>query len=183
MPPITESESEAQSCLTLCNPMDCSLSRSSVHGIFQARVLEWIAISFSRGSSRPRNRTRVSGIAGRHFTVWATREAHYLGCNQIPNQSSKKIRDHSNFTGEQKEAERWETCWSLCQLDSDLLTPKPISLLSSARPQPPDERMGEPVLGVGRNTATSSLFTDLISDAGPWRHMGTRSAHMSPCLE
>ena len=55
--------------------MDCSLSGSCVHGIFQARVLEWIAISFSRGSSQPRNRTRVSCIAGGHFTVWATREA------------------------------------------------------------------------------------------------------------
>ena len=65
----------AQLCLTLCDPMDCSLSGSSVHGIFQARVLEWIAISFFRGSSRPRNRTRVSHIAGRLFTVWATREA------------------------------------------------------------------------------------------------------------
>ena len=71
-----ESEREvAQSCLTLCDPMDCSLSGSSVHGIFQARLLEWIAISFSRGSSRPRNRTPVSRIAGRCLTVWATREA------------------------------------------------------------------------------------------------------------
>ena len=58
----------------LCDPMDCSLSGSSVHGIFQARVLEWIAISFSRGSSRSRNQTQVSRIAGRHFTVWATGE-------------------------------------------------------------------------------------------------------------
>ena len=50
--PRSESESEvAQSCPTLCNPMDCSLPSSSVHGIFQAIVLEWIAISFSRGSS------------------------------------------------------------------------------------------------------------------------------------
>ena len=48
---------------------------SSIRGIFQARVLEWIAISFSRGSSRPRNWTRVSRIAGRRFTSWATREA------------------------------------------------------------------------------------------------------------
>ena len=45
----------AQSCPTLCDPMDCSLSDSSNHGISQARVLEWIAISFSRGPSRPRN--------------------------------------------------------------------------------------------------------------------------------
>ena len=66
----------AQSCLTLCDPMDCSLQGSSVHGIFQARVLEWIAISFSRGSSQPRDRTRVSSTAGRRFTVWATREEY-----------------------------------------------------------------------------------------------------------
>ena len=63
-------ESEVvQSCPTLCDPIDCSLSGSSVHGIFQARMLEWIAISFSRGSSRSRNRTRVSCIAGRCFTI------------------------------------------------------------------------------------------------------------------
>ena len=65
-----ESESEvSQSCPTLCDPMDCSLPGSSVHGIFQARVLEWAAISFSRGSSQPRDRTRVSHIADRHFTI------------------------------------------------------------------------------------------------------------------
>ena len=46
----------AQSCPTLCDPMDCSLPSSSVHGILQARILEWVAISFSRGSSRPRDR-------------------------------------------------------------------------------------------------------------------------------
>ena len=57
--------------------MDCSPPGSSVHGIFQARALEWVAISFSRGSSQPRDRTRVSHIAGRRFTVWATREAHF----------------------------------------------------------------------------------------------------------
>ena len=60
-----ESESEgevAQSCLTLRDPMDCSLPASSVRGIFQARVLEWVAISFSRRSSRPWNRTWVSHI-------------------------------------------------------------------------------------------------------------------------
>ena len=67
-------ESEvAQSCPTLCDPIDCSLPGSSVHGIFQAIVLEWIAISFSRGSSQPRARTRVFHIVDRHFTVWATR--------------------------------------------------------------------------------------------------------------
>ena len=70
-----ERESEvAQSCPTLCDPIDCSLPGSSIYGIFQARVLEWVAISFSRGSSRPRNWIWVSHIVGRHFTVWATRE-------------------------------------------------------------------------------------------------------------
>ena len=71
-----EKESEvSQSCLTLCDPMDCSLPGSSVHEIFQARILEWVAISFSRGSSRPRDQTWVSHIAGRFFTIWAVREA------------------------------------------------------------------------------------------------------------
>ena len=55
--------------------MDSNLQGSSIHGIFQARVLELVAISFSRGSSRPRGQTQVSRIAGRNFTIWATREA------------------------------------------------------------------------------------------------------------
>ena len=63
----------AQSCLTLCDPMDCSLPGSSVHGIFQARILEWVTISFSRGTSWPRDRTRVSGIVGRRL-------AHVIFC-------------------------------------------------------------------------------------------------------
>ena len=71
--------------------MDCSLLGSSLHGILQARVLEWVAISFSRGSSRPRDPTRVSRIAGRRFNLWATREA--LG--------TKKPLDESE-TGEWK---------------------------------------------------------------------------------
>ena len=66
-----------QLCPTLCNPMHCSLPGSSVHGILQARVLEWVAISFSRVSSRPRDQTRVFHIAGRRFTIWATREARF----------------------------------------------------------------------------------------------------------
>ena len=53
----------AQSCLTLCDPMDYI-----VHGILQARILEWVAFPFSRGSSQPRDRTQVSHIAGRFLT-------------------------------------------------------------------------------------------------------------------
>ena len=78
-----ESENEgAQSCSSLCNPMDYSLPGSSIHGISQGRILKWIAISFSRGSSRPRDRTWVSCIAGRHYIVWATREANLIQFKQ-----------------------------------------------------------------------------------------------------
>ena len=64
-----------QSCLTFCDSMDCSMPGSSVHGVLQARTLEWVAIPFFRGSSQPRDQTLVSCIAGRFFTIWATREA------------------------------------------------------------------------------------------------------------
>ena len=60
----------AQSCPTLCDPMDYT-----VHGILQARILEWVAFPFSRGSSQPRDPTQVSSIVGGFFTSWAIREA------------------------------------------------------------------------------------------------------------
>ena len=65
----------AQLCPTLWDLMDCSPPDSSVHGILQVRILEWVAILFSRGSSQPRDRTGGSFIAGRFLTIWATREA------------------------------------------------------------------------------------------------------------
>ena len=68
----------AQSCPTLCNPMDCSLPGFSVYGIFQARILEWVAISFSRRSSQPRDWTRVSRIVGRCFTLWALKLTKWI---------------------------------------------------------------------------------------------------------
>ena len=80
--PLTVSE-VAQSCPTLCDSMDCSLPGSSVLGIFQARILEWVAISFSRGSSRPRDWTQVpalqadalsselQGSPSTYYRVWA----------------------------------------------------------------------------------------------------------------
>ena len=58
-----------QSCLTLCDLMDCSPPGSSLHGILQARILEWVAIPLSRGSSPPRDQTQVSCTAGRFLTV------------------------------------------------------------------------------------------------------------------
>ena len=64
----------AQSCLTLCDSRDCSPSGSSVRGISQARILEWVAIPFSRRSSQSRDQTQVCCIADGFFTVWVTRE-------------------------------------------------------------------------------------------------------------
>ena len=69
-----------QSYLTLCDPMNCSPPSSSVHGTLQARILEWVAISFSRGSSWPRDWTQVSCTAGRFSTIWTTREAPPIMC-------------------------------------------------------------------------------------------------------
>ena len=66
-------KSKSLSRVRLCDPMDYT-----VHGILQARILEWVAFPFSRGSSQPRDRTQVCCIAGRFFTSWATREALFL---------------------------------------------------------------------------------------------------------
>ena len=70
---LWESEKMAHLCPTLCDPMDCSLPGFSVHGILQARILEWVAIPFSRRSSQPRDWTRIFCTAGRFFTVWDTK--------------------------------------------------------------------------------------------------------------
>ena len=108
----------AQSCPTLCNPMDSSLPGSAVHGISQARILEWAAISFSRGSSQSRDGTRVSYIADRHFTIWATREAFL----------------------EYKVGFKARTFWPLISLSSaPMLAPLFIlgALLSPSTPPPP----------------------------------------------
>ena len=67
-----------QSRLTLCDPMDCSPPGSSIHGIIQASILEWVAIPFSRISSQLRDQTWISCITGRFFTIWATRKIRYL---------------------------------------------------------------------------------------------------------
>ena len=71
-----------RSCLTLCDPMDCSLSGSSVHGILQAKVLEWVAMPSSRGSSRPRSQTHISCgsfIVGGFFTAKPPEKPRNLG--------------------------------------------------------------------------------------------------------
>ena len=82
----------AQLCLTLCDPKEYTVPgilhfNSILHGILQARILEWVAFPFSRGSSQPRDRTQVSCIAGRFFTSWATRRTAYW-CEQKADESS-----------------------------------------------------------------------------------------------
>ena len=79
-----------QSCPTPWNPMDSSLPGFSVHEIFKTRVLEWIASSFSRGSSRPRDWTRVSHIVGRCFTLCTTKEALISHANKVMFKSSRQ---------------------------------------------------------------------------------------------
>ena len=93
----------AQSCPTLCNPMDCSLAGSSVNGILQATILQWVAVPFFRGSSWPRDQTQVSSIAGRFFTVWATREVQRQrnqrsNCQHpLDNRKSRKIPEKNIY--------------------------------------------------------------------------------------
>ena len=84
-----------QSCLTLCNPMNCCLPGSSVHGIFQARILEGVAISFSRESSQPRYQTHSSWIACRLLTSWAMREVS--PCHGWFKKPSKENKNKTNL--------------------------------------------------------------------------------------
>ena len=75
-----------QSCLTLCDPMDYT-----VHGILQPRILEWVAFPFSRRSSQPRDQTKVSCIAGRFFTSWATKKKN-LGWKRLYKRVQRQAR-------------------------------------------------------------------------------------------
>ena len=104
--------------------MDYSLPGSSVHGIRQARILEWVAISLSRVSSQPRDQTQVSLIAGRFFTVWAIREAplryidekvRYLNMYYVPGAILSDSQDWLSWS------------WG----DPQLILPCEVGLLSS----------------------------------------------------
>ena len=106
----------AQLCPTLYNPMDCSLPGSSVHGILPTRILEWVAILFSRVSSQPRDRIWVSHIAGRLFTIWATRsnplKAWILGLGALKSRnwiSPVFLPDFSHRNCEPSEGMLWVT--------------------------------------------------------------------------
>ena len=102
---MKEGKVKVKSCPTLCDPMDCSLPGISVHGIFQARILEWVAISFSRRSSWPRDWTWVSLLVSRRFTLWATREVL---------QNGNDLNSHPRHAEKRSEQGPWS-----CFLDSD----------------------------------------------------------------
>ena len=110
------------------DPVDCSSPGSSAHGILQARVLEWVAISFSRGSSPPRDWTQISCIAGRRFTFWATREAPILSNGII-----KSFKRHGvlHFTMEEVDSQS-----SIAAAMAGLCLPHPNSYVE-VLPQPP----------------------------------------------
>ena len=99
----------AHSCPTLCDTMDCSLTDSSVHGILQARILEWVAIAFSRGSSQPKDWTWISCTAGSLFTFWVTREAHTKW-----SKVKKKRKANTLYGRQQKKHRCKEQTFGLC---------------------------------------------------------------------
>ena len=117
--PMCESVS-FQSSPTLCDPMDCSLPGSSVHGIFQARILEWVAIPFSMGSSRLRLQTWVSCIIGRFFTICSTREAHY---GELYNYFIKSQFNNIKYIVSLSHSVMSETLWSQGLYSTRLLCP------------------------------------------------------------
>ena len=84
-------KSVAQSCLPLCDHMDYSPPGPSVRGILQARILEWVAIPFSRGSSWPRDQIWVSSITGGFFNVWATLDINPLLVKLFENSFSLSV--------------------------------------------------------------------------------------------
>ena len=94
-----EKVSVTQSCLTLFNPMDCSPSGSSVHGDSPGKILEWVAITFSRGSSQPRDGTQVSCTVGGFFTILAPREAQKPESQAIIQNISFGTCEETSFTG------------------------------------------------------------------------------------
>ena len=88
--------SVTRSCPTLCNPIDCSPPGSSTHGIFQARILEWVATSFSRGSSWPRDQAHISCIGRQILYHWATWEAHELKYWKKISLFTATMQEHKN---------------------------------------------------------------------------------------
>ena len=109
---------DTQSCPTLCDPMDCSPPVSSAHGIFQARMLEWVAISFSRGSSRPRDQIQVSCTAGRFLPTELQGKLliYCIGASQM----ALVVKNLPANAGGVRDVgwDRWPECTSSCGAES-----------------------------------------------------------------
>ena len=136
-----------QSCQTLCNPMDCSLPGFSDHGIFQARVLEWIAISFSWGSSRPRDLTQVSRIVGRRFTKGNAKECSNYRTIALISHASKVMLKFSRpgFSN------TWTVSFQMFKLDLEKAEEQEIKLWTSTGSSKKQEN--------SRKTSISALLT------------------------
>ena len=145
----------------------CSLPGSSVHAIFQAIVLEWIAISFSRGSSQPRDRTQVSRIVDRRFTVWATREVY---------ERSKVLSKYYYCCLVAKVCDSLGTPWTVaCQAPLSMASPRQEYWSELAFPSPGDL----PVSGIkAASPAFSSVCHSVVSDS--LRPHGLQHARL-PC--
>ena len=116
----------AQLCPTLCDPMDCSPPDSSVYGILQARILGWVAIPFSKVSSQPRHWTRVFCIAGRFFTIWATREASSIVYACVIDEQSNKSAVKESKGSQSKISKQKSNCPSFLQRMVGILMHKSI---------------------------------------------------------
>ena len=112
----------AQLCPTLCNPMECNSPGYSVHGFLQARILEWVDISSSRGSFQPRDWTWVSHVAGRFFTIWVTRSSLlWVTEKQSPRSASQQEAPCFSVTRFQS----WATCaWQRLKCKTQLTLQK-----------------------------------------------------------
>ena len=115
-----------QTCLTLCSPMDYSPPGSSIHGILQARILEWVAITLSRRSSWPWDWTQISCIAGGFFTIWATREApicdnkHYMELSKTQRQNYLRAIDSLCLTYLISEGFMWTSWHFSCNISKTI---------------------------------------------------------------
>ena len=98
-----------QSCLTVCDPMDCSSPGSSVHGISQARILKWVVISSSRGSYGPRDQTCTSWTAGGFFTTRAISEQWYLHTTEWHSSGQSLHHQYIQQCGSQNTMQRERT--------------------------------------------------------------------------
>ena len=136
-------------CPTLCYSMDYSLPVSSVHGILQAKILEWVAISFSRGSSQPKNRTWVSCIAGRFFTNWAMREALF--------KNEQAQTSHLNRTNWRGVFKTWQTlAWIWLTY---AISPKSLFLFNRIKKKKKALKEKESGLLYSREAPTLKLFS------------------------